>query len=161
MLVEDPGVSYGVPVNPYNLRGEEPTRRVLEKTNYLVAYSTLLGMGAMEDPHHGSFWMQILTPMLLDDRYVEKTIFDILTSVNEEMNKHLNDLGLPIQQPALYSCLNVDVRLLKEAKAIQPGDLKMLKNGVGVLGSNIPISVAFINKWPSQAWSHIFLVHLN
>ena len=96
-------------------RGE----RVPSKGNYLIAYSTLIGMTAFEHPMVGGCWMQMLSNMLLEPSLVDRTILDILVKVNSCMLKLMNSNDRSLQQPEGSVTLNEDILLLKEANKIK------------------------------------------
>ena len=62
---------------------EEEEFRLPSDGNYLLAYSTLLGMKSFEDSRCGSFWMQLLCKELLESD--GNSICDILTVVNQKL----------------------------------------------------------------------------
>ena len=94
-------------------RGGSP--RVSSRGGYLIAFSTLKGMQALEYTEFGGFWMQFLAQELVDGSNVDKTIYDILTNVNGKMEDLCIQFEWPMQQPVIDSALNKSIKLLREA----------------------------------------------
>ena len=96
-------------------RGGEkaPTVRVsVSASNYLVAYSTIDGYRSYEE-NGGGIWMQCVARKLLAEN---KSIMDVLTAVNEEMNAKFQNPKYCFQVPELTSRLTEPVNLFMEGK---------------------------------------------
>ena len=89
--------------------------RVSSTGNCFIAYSTLFGMQAFEHSNVGGFWIQTLAKELANSENVDKTIQDVMTRVNKELNKICDMRKMAIQQPVTESTLIEDVKLLQEA----------------------------------------------
>ena len=95
--------------------GHDVTLKVPEKSNFLVAYSTMPEHRAHELEGQGSIWINILADEL---KSTEASVLDVLTLVNRRLCSDFhNKLGL-FQQPELVSRLNEEVHLLAEAKQV-------------------------------------------
>ena len=114
---------YGIDLSDLHYRGEQTFvprgERVPTKGNYLVAYSTLLGMEALESAERGGCWMQLLSKMLLHPSMVEKSVTEVLMEVNGKLLKWLNATDIALQQPELTSTINEPILLQKEALRIK------------------------------------------
>ena len=89
--------------------------RVSSRGGNLIACSTLKGMQSLEANTTGGFWMQLLASQLVDESNIEKTIYDILTRVNEHLEELCLKFDWVMQQPEFNTTLNRDVKLLYEA----------------------------------------------
>ena len=96
--------------------GHDVTLRVPEKSNFLVAYSTMPDHKAHEIQGQGGIWMNTLAEKLST---TEASILDVLTAVNAQLCQeyHTDHMGC-FQQPELVSRLNEEVHLLREAKGV-------------------------------------------
>lgn len=100
-------------------KGGSPTEVIRiseEHTNILVAYATLEGYRSYEEADKGGMWMSLVADKLREDE--NKSVADVLVSVNEEMTKRLQNTGKYhfFQQPEMTLRLNENVFLLKESK---------------------------------------------
>ena len=93
--------------------------RVSSTGNCFIAYSTLLGMQAFEDSNKGGFWIQTLAKELANHGNIGRTIQDVMTRVNKELNEICDKKNMAIQQPVTESTLAEDVKLLQEAQGIK------------------------------------------
>jgi len=113
---------YGIDLSSLRYRGEQTLvargERVPKEGNYLVAYSTLLGMESLES-ELGGCWMQLVSEMLLDPSMLEKSITDVLVDVNSKLLKMLNAIGCGLQQPVMTCAINEPIHLQKEALLIR------------------------------------------
>ena len=113
---------YGIDLSVLRYRGEQTFvprgERVPRKGNYLVAYSTLLGMKALEHGG-GGCWMQLLSTALIHRSMVEMSVTEVLVRVNRELHKLLNTSDNALQQPVLISTINEPICLHKEALLIK------------------------------------------
>ena len=108
------GTEHTKPVLAYK-GGHDVTLKVPEKSNFLVAYSTMPEHRAHELEGQGSVWINILADKL---KTTEASILDVLTLVNRRLCLDFHcKLGL-FQQPELVSRLNEEVHLLTEAKQV-------------------------------------------
>lgn len=88
--------------------------KVPEKSNFLVAYSTMPEHKAHELEGQGG--INILAEKL---KTKDASVLDVLTAVNVTLSSDFHsDIGV-YQQPELASRLNEEVHLLKEAKQLQ------------------------------------------
>ena len=96
--------------------GHDVTLKVPEKSNFLVAYSTIPDHRAHENKDQGGIWMHILAEKL---RTTDASVLDVLTKVNAQLCReyHTDQVGC-FQQPELISRLNEEVHLLREAQAV-------------------------------------------
>ena len=91
------------------------TLKVPEKSNFLVAYSTMPEHRVHELEGQGSVWITYLAEQL---KATEASVLDVLTRVNRRLCLEFHSkLGL-FQQPELISRLNEEVHLLTEAKQV-------------------------------------------
>ena len=96
--------------------GHDVSLRVPEKSNFLVAYSTMPDHEAHEVQGQGGIWMSILAEKLST---TEASILDVLTAVNAKLCQGYRiDEKTCFQQPELVSRLNEEVHLLREAKTV-------------------------------------------
>lgn len=90
--------------------------KVPEKSNFLVAYSTMPEHKAHELEGQGGIWINILAEKL---KTTDASVLDVLTAVNVKLSSDFHSDGGVFQQPELVSCLNEEVHLLKEAKQVE------------------------------------------
>lgn len=99
--------------------GRDVSLMVPERSNFLVAYSTMPDYRAYESREEGGIWMAILAEML---KTTEASLLDVLTKVNVRLSAqyHRDQAGC-YQQPELISRLNEEVYLLREARSNKSG----------------------------------------
>ena len=96
---------------------QDTTLKVPEKSNFVIAYSTMPEHKSHEQVDKGGIWIDILAEKLST---TEASILDILTIVNYNLCLMFQSSTFDVfQQPELISRLNEEVNLLREARPAQ------------------------------------------